>query len=44
MAKTYPSGPLKLHKSLATGEKLSAAQSEKRVGGSKTDRSGKTNK
>lgn len=44
MAKGYPKGPLPLHKSLATGEKLSEAQSEKRVGGSKTDKSKGSNK
>jgi hypothetical protein len=40
----YKSGPLRLHKSIATGESLSSAQSEERVGGSKTDKSNKTNK
>lgn len=44
MSAKYPSGPLRLHKSIATGEKLAAAQSEKKVGGSKTDKSGGSNK
>jgi len=44
MAKKYPSGPVKMHKSLATGDSLSEATSEKKVGGSKKDRSGGSNK
>lgn len=45
MAKTYPAGkPVPLHKTLATGEKLSEAQSESKVGGSKKDKSRGTNK
>ena len=45
MAKTYPAGkPVPLHKTLATGEGLKVAQSETKVGGSKTDRSKGTNK
>lgn len=44
MSKKYPSGPLPLHKSLATGESLSEASSEKKVGGSKTDKSKGTNR
>jgi hypothetical protein len=44
MAKKYGPGPVPLHKSLATGEKLAEAQSEKKVGGSKTDKSKGTNK
>ena len=44
MAKSYPKGLLPLHKSIATGAKLSEAQSEAKVGGSKSDKSNKTNK
>lgn len=44
MSKKYPAGPLPLHKSLATGDSLSEAESEKRIGGSKKDESRKTNK
>lgn len=44
MAAKLPKGPVKLHKSLAVGEKLSEASSEAKVGGSKTDRSHKTNR
>jgi hypothetical protein len=44
MAKTYPAGPVKLHKTLATGESLAKAQSESKVGGSKSDKSKGTNK
>lgn len=45
MAKTYPAGkPVPLHKTLATGEGLKAAQSETKVGGSKKDLSKKTNR
>lgn len=45
MAKTsYPAGKLPLHKSIATGESLKAAQSESKVGGSTKDLSKKTNK
>lgn len=44
MSKKYPSGPLPLRKSLATGESLSEATSEKKIGGSKADKSGKSNK
>lgn len=43
MAK-LPKGPVPLHKSLAAGEKLSDAASEKKVGGSKSDKSKGTNK
>jgi hypothetical protein len=43
MAK-LPKGPVPLHKSLAAGEKLSDAASEKKVGGSKSDKSRGTNK
>ena len=44
MPKQYPSGPVKQHKTLATGAKLSEAASEAKVGGSKSDKSNKTNK
>ena len=44
MAKKYPAVPVKQHKSLATGDKLSEASSEKKVGGSKSDKSRGTNK
>lgn len=44
MSKKYPSGPVNLHKSLASGEKLAEASSEKKVGGSKTDKSKGSNK
>jgi hypothetical protein len=41
----FPSkGPLPLHKSIAVGDSLSSAQSEGRVGGSKSDKSNKTNR
>jgi hypothetical protein len=43
MAK-LPKGPVPLHKSMAVGEKLSDATSEAKVGGSKKDKSSKTNK
>lgn len=42
---SYPAGtPINLHKSMATGEKLGAATAEAKVGGSKSDKSNKTNK
>lgn len=44
MAKKLPAGPVPMHKSLATGQSLPEATAEKRVGGSKSDRSNKTNK
>lgn len=44
MPKTYPAGPVKLHKTLATGESLAKAQSEAKVGGNKKDVSKGTNK
>lgn len=44
MPKTYPSGPVKMHKTLATGESLSKATAEAKVGGSTKDASRKTNK
>jgi hypothetical protein len=40
----YPSGPVKAHKSLATGESYAEANSEAKVGGSKKDKSGGSNK
>lgn len=43
MAKKYPKGPVNLHKSLATGDSLKEATSEKKVGGSKKDKSNNTN-
>jgi hypothetical protein len=39
MSKKYPSGPVPMHKTLATGDSLKEATSEKRVGGSKSDKS-----
>lgn len=39
-----PPGPMGVHKSLAVGETLKEATSEAKIGGSKTDRSNKTNK
>jgi hypothetical protein len=44
MAKQYPKGPLPQHKSIATGATYKEATSEERVGGSKKDKSNKTNK
>jgi hypothetical protein len=44
MGKKYPSGPVSQHKSLATGDSLKEASSEKKVGGSKKDKSGGTNR
>lgn len=44
MAKKLPAGPVPMHKSLAVGQSLSEATSEKRVGGSKTDKSKGSNK
>lgn len=44
MSKKYPSGPVKQHKSLATGDSLSEASSESKVGGSKKDKSKNSNK
>lgn len=44
MSKKYPSGPVRPHKSLATGDSYSEANSEKKVGGSKKDKSGGSNK
>ena len=47
MAKTpkYPvKGPINGHKGLAQGDALDVARSESRVGGSKKDLSGKSNK
>lgn len=43
MAK-LPKGPVPMHKSLAVGEKLSEATDESKVGGSKKDKSNKTNR
>lgn len=44
MAKKYPSGPVPAHKSIATGDSYSEANSEEKVGGSKKDKSRGTNK
>lgn len=44
MAPKYPNKPVPMHKSLATGESLKEATSEKKVGGSKTDKSSGGNK
>ena len=44
MSKTWPKGPVNQHKTLATGESLAKATSEAKVGGSKSDKSNKTNK
>jgi hypothetical protein len=45
MPKTYPADKaVPLHKTLATGESLQTAQSEKKVGGTKKDLSNKGNK
>ena len=44
MSKKYPSGPVKPHKSLATGDSLAQATAESKVGGSKKDNSRTTNK
>lgn len=44
MPKTYPAGPVKMHKTLAVGESLAKATAESKVGGSKSDKSNKTNK
>lgn len=44
MSKKYPEGPLPLHKGLAQGDDYKTASSEKRVGGSKSDKSKGGNK
>lgn len=44
MAKKYPSGPVKQKKSLATGDSYAEATSEAKVGGSKKDKSGGSNR
>lgn len=45
MAPKYPANkPLPLHKSLATGESLKEATSEKKIGGGKSDKSNGSNK
>jgi hypothetical protein len=44
MAPKYTNKPIKQHKSLATGESLSEASAEEKVGGSKSDKSRGTNK
>lgn len=43
MAK-LPKGPVPLHKSLAAGQSLKEASAEEKVGGSKKDKSHKTNR
>lgn len=44
MAKKYPQGPVRPHKSLATGDSYAEANKESKVGGSKSDKSKGTNK
>lgn len=44
MAPKYPNKPVPQRKSLATGESLSEASSEAKVGGSKSDKSRGSNK
>lgn len=44
MPKKYPEGPVKQHKSLATGDSLKEASSEKKIGGSTKDKSNGSNK
>lgn len=43
-SKKYPKGPVKQHHLLATGDSLAESQTEARIGGSKNDKSNKTNK